>query len=136
MAAITSPGQRGIPAQRRHLRVVGLDERVRGRRSARVYRRRRILAVVVLFAALVLARALVGWLGSGPLSAPEPAGVSAAQPVAMRAYVVQPGDTLWSIARALQPTGDVRPLVQRLDAQLADAPLRPGQRLDLAALAS
>jgi LysM repeat protein len=28
--------------------------------------------------------------------------------------IVKPGDTLWSIARKLQPTGDIRPLVDRI----------------------
>ncbi len=28
--------------------------------------------------------------------------------------IVKPGDTLWSIARKMQPTGDVRPLVDRI----------------------
>ena len=28
--------------------------------------------------------------------------------------IVKPGDTLWSIARKLQPTGDLRPLVDRI----------------------
>ena len=28
--------------------------------------------------------------------------------------IVKPGDTLWSIARQLQPTGDLRPLVDRI----------------------
>jgi len=29
-------------------------------------------------------------------------------------HVVQPGETLWSIARTLHPDGDIRPLVDRL----------------------
>lgn len=28
--------------------------------------------------------------------------------------IVKPGDTLWSIARKLQPAGDLRPLVDRI----------------------
>ena len=32
-----------------------------------------------------------------------------------RRYVVAPGDSLWSIARSLQPQGDVRPLVHRME---------------------
>ena len=28
--------------------------------------------------------------------------------------IVKPGDTLWSIARQFQPTGDLRPLVDRI----------------------
>jgi Tfp pilus assembly protein FimV len=44
------------------------------------------------------------WLG-GDVPSP-PAG----RPV----HVVQPGETLWSIARTLRPDGDIRPLVDRL----------------------
>ena len=44
-------------------------------------------------------------------------------------YVVRPGDTLWSIARSLRPTGDVRGLVDRLDADRGGRPLRVGERI-------
>ncbi len=46
-------------------------------------------------------------------------------------YVVQPGDTLWSIARSLQPDGDVRPLVRGLSAANGGAVLAVGQVLVL-----
>jgi hypothetical protein len=42
-------------------------------------------------------------------------------------YVVQPGDTVWSIASRLQPTGDVEPLVDRLDASFGGSVLHVGQ---------
>ncbi|MDG2112656.1 MAG: LysM domain-containing protein [Actinomycetota bacterium] len=45
--------------------------------------------------------------------------------------VVQPGDTLWSIARSVQPKGDVRPLVQRLSELNGGAALQVGQALYL-----
>lgn len=44
-------------------------------------------------------------------------------------YTVRPGDTLWSIATRLDPTGDPRPLVDALGAQLAGAPLVAGSTL-------
>ena len=93
-----------------------------------VYRRRRFVAFVLLAAlvvVLVLAmRAGMATLGGVPASAPE--GNITGPPA--RVVVVQPGDTMWTIARAVQPDGDVRPLV---DALLADhpAPLQPGDRL-------
>jgi Tfp pilus assembly protein FimV len=70
---------------------------------------------VVLFLAVAMAgtvaagvaRSVGGatdWL-SGDVPSP-PAG----RPV----HVVQPGETLWSIARTLHPDGDIRPLVDRL----------------------
>ena len=49
-----------------------------------------------------------------------------------RAYVVEPGDSLWSIA-AEQYAGDPREGVWKLQKQngLAEATIRPGQRLYL-----
>ena len=49
-----------------------------------------------------------------------------------RAYVVEPGDSLWSIAAA-QYAGDPREGVWKLQKQngLAGATIRPGQRLFL-----
>jgi hypothetical protein len=93
-----------------------------------VYRRRRLAALVllvVLVVALVLAvRSVAATLGGVPASAPE--GNITGPPA--RVVVVQPGDTVWTIARAVQPDGDVRPLV---DSLLADHPagLQPGDRL-------
>ena len=46
-----------------------------------------------------------------------------------RFYVVEPGDTLWSIARILKPTGDVRPVVAQLAAERHGQPLQVGQAL-------
>jgi Tfp pilus assembly protein FimV len=46
-------------------------------------------------------------------------------------YVVQPGDTLWSIARRLQPEGDVRPLVDQLVDLNGGTDLEVGQRLPI-----
>jgi hypothetical protein len=45
--------------------------------------------------------------------------------------VVQPGDTYWTIARSLQPGGDVRALVDKLSAEHGGAPLQPGEQLAL-----
>jgi len=60
---------------------------------------------------------LLGWLltprvGPASGSVPASAPVRGPDPVV---YVVQPGDTLWSIARHVQPEGDIRPLVERLE---------------------
>jgi hypothetical protein len=45
------------------------------------------------------------------------------------AYVARPGDTLWSIASRVEPSGDPRPLVADLETQLHGATLQPGDRL-------
>jgi hypothetical protein len=42
---------------------------------------------------------------------------------------VAPGDTLWTIARRLQPSGDVRPLVDRLAAAHGSTVLQVGERI-------
>jgi hypothetical protein len=49
-------------------------------------------------------------------------------------YVVQPGDTLWQIARRADPGGDPRPLVDRLaEGDDVRDGLHPGDRLRLPA---
>jgi len=52
-------------------------------------------------------------------------------PADRQVYVVEPGDTLWSIARSLHPRGDVRPLVDRLIELNGGAELRAGDVLVL-----
>ena len=112
------------------------------RPGARIYRRRRlaVLAValgIVLLAALLLSRpgtANAGNVRMAAADAPivrEPAAYGASgQPVPPRAvYVVQPGDTIWSIAHDLEPSGDPRAAVDRLVALNGSASLEPGQRL-------
>lgn len=105
-----------------------------GRAPARVaqqavYRCRRLLAVallvVVTVATLLLADAVAARTAGGgnPRSV---AGTSA--PVV---HVVQPGDTLWSIARGMGGDGDVRLVVDRLRDLNGRAPLTIGQRLQL-----
>lgn len=96
------------------------------RHDAATYRRRRI-AVFGMLAAVVLA----GWVGAHDLLAgPAAAGSAPAmQPIAAHVVVVQPGDTLWSIAVATGRGGDLRPLVDRLDAEVHGRPLQVGERL-------
>ena len=96
-----------------------------------VYRRRRAVAATVA-AALVTLVLVVGrpervpvgeanlWPSTGDVSqSMELPGV----------YVVQPGDTLWDIARALAPGGDPRALVHELAGTAGGTALEPGQRI-------
>jgi LysM repeat protein len=78
--------------------------------------------VVVVTAQLVgsVAGALVGSASSAP-------------PASGQVRVVQPGDTLWSIARDAAPRTDPRVVVDDLLALNGDAPLRVGQQLVLPA---
>jgi LysM repeat protein len=123
------------PAQSPRLVVVRTAPSVRpvvlGRPSTAVYRRRRVVAGLVLasvLTALVLAvGGLLASFGGGPLTASERPGASAS------VYVVQPGDTFWEIARRLDPAGDPRPLVARLVAAHGSPVLVAGERIALPA---
>ena len=104
--------------------------------SPAAYRRRGVVALVLAVAVVVVAlagaravlRPLAGTSGTRPLSAterpvPVPAGAST--------RVVAPGETLWAVARGLQPTGDVRPVVDELAALNGGPALQAGQVLVL-----
>lgn len=89
-------------------------------------------AVGLVLLAVVVAVAIA--LGAFAPLAPGPTGGGAsvaAQAGARDSVVVEAGDTLWSIARQLQPVGDVRPLVARLVELNGSAAIRPGQVLAL-----
>lgn len=119
----------GVPAAAASCRSVRLPEGV--------YRRRRLVVVGIAVAALTLA--LTGarpdrvppgeanpWPSTGEVSIPaEFPGV----------YVVQPGDTLWDIARALAPGADPRALVHDLAEAAGGAALEPGQQMAIDASA-
>jgi nucleoid-associated protein YgaU len=96
--------------------------------SPNTYRRRRAgAAAVALVVVALLAFAvhgLVAPFGSGTLTAPD-------RPGAAEVYVVQPGDTFWTIARRLQPDGDPRPMVSRLVAAHGGPVVHSGERIAL-----
>lgn len=95
---------------------------------------RRAWAVVALSAIAVCGTLLGAGSLAGAGQATEPAAAvvpPGAAPSPAPVHVVQPGDTLWSVARSLEPDGDVRPLVARLRAASGGGPLVPGQRLRL-----
>ncbi len=97
------------------------------RPSVAVRRRRVVLGTVA--AGLLVALALP-WSGTGgSLATPGPA-LAGESVSAHHSYVVQPGDTLWSIAVRLDPTGDPRPLVAKLEAEVGDD-IVPGEQLTL-----
>lgn len=124
---------------RPRLRVLdgGRAPGVRARRA--IYLRRRLVVaavvLVVAVATLLLASAAVaGIAGGGTPSAatgdasPTPAAATSAAGVAAT-HVVQPGDTLWSIAAAAAPGVDVRITVDRLAELNGRGALVVGQRL-------
>ena len=124
-----------IPEQERRCRRARptragcVSGRPAGRRSAATRRRRLVLGTV---AAGLLAALALPWSGTGgrPLATPGPAQAgNALAPHAV--YVVRAGDTLWSIAERLDPTGDPRPVVAQLSAQLDSDTVVPGERVVL-----
>jgi len=134
MAAIVHPGRTPGLAQPqpkpRHLRLVPPPRR--HRLPDGIYWRRRMAVLIVGVVLLAAVAAGIGVL-RGVANAPAPVapatvGAGAASP---DIHVVQPGDTFWSIARALQPTGDVRPLVDRLVSAHGGGPLQVGDRIAL-----
>ena len=95
-----------------------------------VYRRRRV-AVAAVAAAVSTLVLIVGrpdrvppgeanpWPSVGEVSLSAEPGV----------HVVQPGDTLWDIARAVSPGSDPRARVHELAKSAGGAALEPGQRV-------
>jgi len=159
MAAVIAPHPRSIPTRRPVAEPVRAPLRVipGGRQAARayarqarpvrlvhpaVYRRRRLAVLLVAVLLAVIAYLTVTGLGVvlGAHHAPatSPAAAVAASSAATSGgaapsatYVVQPGDTLWSIARRLRPSGDIRSLVDALSSRAGGASLQAGQRLSL-----
>jgi hypothetical protein len=84
-----------------------------------VYRRRRLAAVAIgIGAALAVGHAGAA-LGGTSLAVPG------ARPRVIT-HVIEPGDSLWSIARDVAPGSDPRPVVDALSDARGGAPLVPG----------
>ena len=111
------PRQLGDADDRSEVLVHGPRRRV----SVEVRRRRTLLAMMGL--ALGLLALPLG--GSGGASH-STGSVSAAQ-LHSGTYTVRAGDTLWSIAQRVDPTGDPRPVVSQLAAQLGTESVVPGE---------
>jgi LysM repeat protein len=90
------------------------------RTSAATFWRRRLIAGAVGLAVLVMAGKAGAALGGSPLAVPE-------RGPAITQHVVEPGDSLWSIAERLEPGRDPRPVVDALTAARGGKPLVPGE---------
>jgi LysM repeat protein len=93
-----------------------------------------VLAVAV-FIGLVAVQLVAGFAGQGASIAVTSvmAGAVAVDPSGA-VHVVQPGETLWSIATAVAPDRDPRTVVDELARRVGGATLQPGQRISLAGL--
>ena len=119
----------GRAPARPRLALVG-EPRAAVRRSHRTtratYRRRRLAAVVVALGVVVAVGKVGATLGGSPLVASERPSTSAT----VSTFVVQPGDSLWSIARRIDPGADPRPIVDALARDRHGAALRPGETIE------
>ena len=121
--AFDDPAPRGSHG----LRLVEAPEPVTSRprrRASAAVRRRRTLCASVAILVVALALPLSGTGGHSHAT-----GSALAETGAVTGYTVQPGDTLWSIAERVDPTGDPRPLVARLAAQTGSESVVPGERI-------
>jgi LysM domain len=103
----------------------------RARPRARLTRRGRIVMSALVIAAMLLV-AVLAWIGGATRA--EAAG-SGSPPSAvyrnLASVIVQPGESLWTIATQAEPTADPRSVIQQiidLNA-LGAASIQPGQRL-------
>ena len=94
-------------------------------RATRV-RRRRLAALVLLAVVALGLGALLRWTAAGVVGSD-----SSPEPISSAVYVVQPGDTLWTIAERVAPGEDPRPIVAELRQRHGDSSLQVGDRLDL-----
>jgi Tfp pilus assembly protein FimV len=85
------------------------------------------MAVGLFAGAATAGRALLGAAASVEPSSPQP--VDAPVSSLGETYVVRPGDTLWSIAAAIAPDSDPRPVVDALRDANGGPELQVGERL-------
>lgn len=93
------------------------------RASRATFRRRRIGVLVGVVVVVIMAGRAGAALGSASLAAPgrSPSGA------AVTRYVVQPGDSLWSVAGHIAPGEDPRAVVDALVRVRGSGPLQPGE---------
>jgi LysM domain len=112
-----------------HLRLLEADRQYRPRPARRhqraVYRRRRVLAALVGLGLLLTVARAGATLGGASLAAPE-------RLPHVQHIVVQPGDTLWSIASRAAPGHDLRPIVDKMVQSLGTSTVVAGETITVA----
>lgn len=107
--------------------AAGRDVAVRRAARARVQRRRRRVlfgcAAAGLCAGLALPLSALG--GAAPQALRVPGTALTGSTV----YVVQPGDTLWSLASRFDRGGDPRPLAEAIAKETGSSTVVPGERI-------
>ena len=111
----------------RHLRIVDLvtegpvsvRQTTTRRETQATYWRRRIVCMALLLGLLWVTSSAAGFAnddrsGERPQAQTLIESAAGESLTAGQVVIVKPGDTLWSIARKMQPTGDVRRLVDRI----------------------
>ena len=104
------------------------QSRTAGASGVRLTRRGRLL-LVALLAVLAFLMLTVGQAALGFFDAEAGSGSSSTD--AARTWVVQPGETLWSIAERIEPNSDPRELVARIVSMndLTDSSVTVGQEI-------
>ncbi|MEI7592813.1 MAG: LysM domain-containing protein [Actinomycetes bacterium] len=131
------PPLRVIPGGRKAARAHALGYRSsHGRLHPAIYRRRRLGVALAMVTVAVMASFAVTNASKVSANGAPTSPVSVTKATATDSYVVQAGDTLWSIARRIHPSGDVRGVVDRLADRAGSTVLQPGQSIRINDLAS
>ena len=138
MAAVLTPPRSITAPGRSHLRLVKPHERGETLEPVEpLVSPQAFIVAIVMILILMVGAVAVGrgaFAGFAP-DAPSAATAASAGPVTVAGaaagstVVVRPGDTFWSIARDLQPDGDIRPLVDQLVAAHGSTAIAPGDRI-------
>lgn len=119
------------PAQRPARYAVHVPARLTGSTpTASTYRRRRVGAVVFVLVFVLALVVSIGSLAEQGL-ADRGGGPASGSTVGQATYVVQPGDTLWSITERLYPAADLPQVVDALVTLNGGASIQAGQTLTM-----